>query len=243
MTGAVGVKSHEVHFVRTGEVLHKRIRFHHTSEAIAVEEALVALGRYGGVPSLVVRYGCDLWLEYVQGEVLDPHAAGQELLPRFFGELYRRGCRMAAISTTGVPVRLRKDIEFLQRTGYLKPAVCRRLFEKADELEPEQVWLGFEYIDPLPKNFIVRDAMIVGIDVEALRPDTLLGVGPAKAFLRWYREPVADFLVRLGREGAPDISGQLEYADLYFRCMYAKEKTFQRKTHLAPPSSFERFLA
>jgi hypothetical protein len=243
MSGAIGVKSHEVHFVRTGVGIHKRIRFLHASEAIAVERALVLLGKYAGVPALVVRYGTELWLEYVHGEVLDPLAAGSDLLPHFFAELYRRGSRTIETASSGIPAQLREDIEFLQQTGYLEPAVCRRLLERAVELEPERVWLGFEYIDPLPKNFIVRDGMIVGVDVEALKPDTLLGVGPAKAFLRWYREPARDFLERLGRAGAPDISEQLEYAELCFRCTYAKQKAFQRKTHLAPPSSFDRFLA
>lgn len=242
LTGAVGVKSHEVHFVRTGDEIHKRVRFHHAGEAMAVEKALSRFGSFEGLPALVVRYGTEVWVEYVHGEMLDPRSASLDLLPRFFAQLYQRGNRRLALAATTFPLRLKDDLAYLDRVGYLSRDVCRRLAERAEAIEPAEVWTGFEYIDPLPKNFVVRNGVLVGVDIEALQPEALLGIGPAKAFLRWYAYPVADFLSRLAEAGAPDISGQLEYAELCFRCTYAKQKTFQRKTHLAPPSSFDRFL-
>ncbi len=243
LTGAVGVKSHEVHFVRTGDEIHKRVRFHHAAEAIAVEQALSSFGNWDGLPALVVRYGAELWVEYVHGSLLDPREAPADLLPRFFAEMYRRGSRLVPLRSTTVPHRLQEDIAYLARTGYLSQEVCRGLADRAGAIEPAEAWLGFEYVDPLPKNFVLRGGNLVGVDVEALQPASLLGIGPAKAFLRWYDHPVADFLARLTEAGAPDLSAQFEYAELCFRCAYAKQKTFQRKTHLAPPSSFDRFLA
>lgn len=243
LTGAVGVKSHDVHFVRTGDEIHKRVRFRHAAEAMAVEKALAGFGSWEGFPALVVRYGNELWVEYVHGPMLEPRATAPDLLPRFFAGLYRRGSRRVGLRSTTIPLRLEDDLAYLARTGYLSRDICRGLAARAREIEPAEVWTGFEYIDPLPKNFVVRGGALVGVDVEAILPDALLGIGPAKAFLRWYDGSPGDFLERLVAAGAPDISGQLEYAELCFLCTYAKQKTFQRKTHLAPPSSFHRFLA
>ena len=99
-----------------------------------------------------------------------------------------------------------------------------------------------DFVDPVPKNFVIRNDLLVGIDVEALKPDILLGTGPAKARLRWL-DSTGDVLTRRLRDaGSPDLSSQFDYAELCFRCSYARQKVLQRKAHLAPASIFDVYL-
>lgn len=112
----------------------------------------------------------------------------------------------------------------------------------AASFEPATLLLGFDFIDPVPKNFVVRNDRLVGVDAEALRTETLLGTGPAKALLRWLRIPADELVMRLRTAGSPDLTSQFAYANLCFRCSYARQKYLQRKSHLAPASIFAAYL-
>lgn len=242
-SGASSIKSHEVHFLQLEGHTRKRVRFQHATEAMSVERTLEEFGRNLAVPACIFRQGSELWLEYVHGPLLDPRLAGSPtLVVDFFAELYRRNCREVKLASTTFPSRLERDVRFLAEAGILSSAATHQLLQRAAALQPETAWVGFDYIDPLPKNFVVRDGSLVGVDVEALQPGRLLGTGPAKAFLRWLSVVPAEFLRSLREAGAPDLEQQFEYVDLCFRCAYAKQKSFQRKMHLAPASIFDRFL-
>jgi hypothetical protein len=243
LAGVVGVKTHDVHFMEMGGRTWKRIRFQSVSEAAAAEASLERIGPSKHFPVAVIRYGNELWLDYVEGAILDPQQHDSDsLLPEFFGDLYRRGSRSVAIHDTPLPARLQRDLQFLGEIGVLGAGIVTKLLERATSLQPDLIWIGFDYIDPLPKNFVVRVDHLVGVDIEALQDSLPLGTGPAKALLRWCRQPREDLLDRLRDAGAPDLRGQLEYVELLFRSAYAKQKCFQRKTHLAPPAIFDRFL-
>ncbi len=243
LTGAVGVKTHEVHFVRVEGKLLKRIRFEKEGEAQAVEYALAAFGPSGDLPAFLRRDGREVWLEYVEGPPLDPAKHdGALLIIEFYSALYSGEVRRLDTAATPYPERLKDDLRWLESSSVLAASVTASIARHAASFEPSQLLLGFDFIDPVPKNFVIRDDRLVGVDAEALQTETLLGTGPAKALLRWLDIPGDEMLTRLRDSGGPDLSSQFAYANLCFRCSYARQKHLQRKSHLAPASIFESYL-
>jgi hypothetical protein len=241
--GAAGVKTHEVHFVRVAGDLLKRIRFETEGEAAGVEGSLLALGRSARLPAIVRRDGRELWLEYVDGPSLDPKKHdGLSLLPGFYASLYGAAVRRCPVDASPYPARLKDDLLWLESSRTLPASATASLARLAATLEPREILLGVDFVDPVPKNFVIRSGLLVGIDVEALKPDTLLGTGPAKARLRWLDATGEALTRRLHEAGTPDLSPQFDYAELCFRCSYARQKVLQRKAHLAPPSIFDLYL-
>jgi hypothetical protein len=240
--GAAGVKTHEVHFLQHDGVTRKRVRFHDAAEATAVERILEEFGVSPAIPACIFRDGREIWLEYVDGPLLDPRTDCRALMSKFFSEIYRAKCHQVEVAATAFPARVERDLRFLADERILSCAAARHLSRRAVALQPKTAWIGFDYIDPLPKNFVVRDGVLVGVDVEALQSGLMIGTGTAKAFLRWFSVPRSAFLESLSEAGVPDLHEQFEYVDLCFRSAYAKQKSFQRKRHLAPPSIFDRFL-
>jgi hypothetical protein len=242
--GAAGVKTHEVHFVRVDGTLLKRIRFETEDEAVGVESSLLSLGQSAHVPAIVRRDGRELWLEYIDGPPLDPRKHdGLPLLLGFYSSLYAGAGRSCSVDASPYPARLKDDLLWLESSGMLPASATASLARRAAAVEPRQVLLGVDFIDPVPKNFVIRGERLFGIDVEALKPDTLLGTGPAKALLRWLDSTSDEMTSRLHLGGSPDLAAQFDYAELCFRCSYARQKVLQRKAHLAPPSMFDRYLS
>ena len=241
--GAAGVKTHEVHFVRVDGELRKRVRFETEDESVGVEAALAGFGSSASLPAVIRRDGRELWLEYVDGPGLDPSKHdGLSLLLGFYASLYAGAVRSCRVDASPYPARLKDDLHWLESSGVLPVSATASLARRAAVLEPEQVLLGVDFVDPVPKNFVIRGGLLVGVDVEALKPDTLLGTGPAKAMLRWLNVTGDEMTRGLHQAGSPDITSQFEYAELCFRCSYARQKVMQRKAHLAPPSIFDRYL-
>ena len=241
--GAAGVKTHEVHFVRVDGELRKRVRFETEDESVGVADALESLGSSVSLPAVIRRDGRELWLEYVDGPALDPKKHdGLALLLGFYASLYGVAVRSCAVDASPYPARLKDDLHWLETSGVLPASATAALARRAATIEPRKVFLGVDFVDPVPKNFVIRGGLLVGVDVEALKPDTLLGTGPAKAMLRWLNV-TGDAMTRgLHQAGSPDLSAQFEYAELCVRCSYARQKVVQRKAHLAPPSIFDRYL-
>jgi hypothetical protein len=243
LKGAAGVKTHEVHFVRVDGTLLKRIRFEKDGDALAVESALFDFGASAGLPAVVRRDGRELWLEYVEGPGLDPAKHdGAFLLTQFYASLYAGSVRSLPVDASPYPERLKDDLHWLQAARVLSPSAAASIARRADAVEPGHVLVGFDFIDPVPKNFVIRGNRLVGVDVEAFRTDTLLGTGPAKALLRWLDMTGDEMTRRLRELGTPDLTSQFDYAELCFRCSYARQKHLQRKAHLAPPSIFDPYL-
>jgi hypothetical protein len=243
LKGAAGVKTHEVHFVRVDGTLLKRIRFEKDGDAVAVESALVDFGSSAGLPAVVRRDGRELWLEYVEGPGLDPgRHDGALLVTEFYATLYAGAVQTLRVDASPYPERLKDDLRWLVSSRVIAASAASAIARRAAAVEPRQVLLGFDFIDPVPKNFVIRGKRLVGVDVEAFRPNTLLGTGPAKALFRWLDMSGDEMTRRLRDCGTPDLSSQFEYAELCFRCSYARQKHLQRKAHLAPPSIFDPYL-
>lgn len=242
MFGAA-VKSHTVHLVTIGGRRYKRVTFNQASEAVRVQHHLERVASLPGVPEPVYRHEDKVWVKFVEGGVLDPsrpeHADG---VIAFFADLYRHEPYLAELSSTPIHRRLLADLDFLVDVDALPAPRGRALKDAAQRLRPDRVWMGFEYIDPLPKNFVLVAHRPVAIDVEALQADRMLGIGLAKARLRWLRIERAVLLETLTTRGAPDLEPQLEYAALSFLAAYSKQMVFRGRRRDIRVGDFERLL-
>lgn len=242
MFGAA-VKSHTVHLVTIGGRRYKRVTFSHASEAVRVEHCLDRVASLPGFPEPVYRHEDKVWVKFVEGETLDPsrpeHVHG---VIAFFADLYRHGSYPVELSSTPIHRRLLADLEFLVEVGALSGPRGGALADAAQRLRPDRAWMGFEYIDPLPKNFVLVSRGPVAIDVEALQADRMLGIGLAKAQQRWLRIERAELLEALAGRGAPDLEPQLEYAALSFLAAYAKQMVFRGRRRDIRAGDFERLL-
>ena len=115
--------------------------------------------------------------------------------------------------------------------------------ESALPLAPDQVWVGFDYTDPVLKNFVAAadDGRICAIDVESLEADQLIGFGVAKALLRWM-EPDRDvFLAHLAATRCPNFQPHFDFVELSFLAWYTKLMVLEEKWTRIELSHFDRF--
>lgn len=237
------VKTHRVHWVTIGGVRYKRVTFSHASEAMRVAHTLERVAPLSRLPAPVYQHERRVWFKFVEGEPLEAsrpeHVEG---VIGVFADLYRHVPRRVAVQDTLIHQRLLADLEFLREVGVLTPRLGAAMMNAAGELCPQYVRLGFEYIDPLPRNFIVARNGVWAIDVEALYADSLLGIGPAKARLRWLDIQTETLLEMLSRHGAPDLRAQLDYAALSQLAAYSKQEVFRGRRRSVRGEDFERLL-
>jgi len=242
MRGAA-VKSHRVDTTHIAGRRYKRVIFKHASEAVRVADNLERVAPLGRFPALVHRHESCLWVNYLEGVTLDPRHAGHgEGLVEFFAALYRFAPYRVKLADTPIHQRLLADLDFLEDVAVLPVSLARRLAETAEDMRPVHAWMGFDYLDPLARNFIVTDTKAVAIDVEALEADRLLGMGLAKARLRWLDVERGRLLQWLAGRGAPDIGPQLDYAALSFLAAYSRQQVFRGKRRRIDPGDVERLL-
>lgn len=237
-------KRHTVHIVRIGKRRFKQVRFAHASEAKRVEHNLRQVKSLARFPEFVYRRDSTVWVTFFDGERLDSTRPGHvDGLIAFFADLYRLRPRLVETAETGIHDQLLEDLSFLGAVGQLSEATVENLTQTAGRLMPSRVWVGFEYIDALRKNFVVIDDRPVGIDIESLHADQLLGIGIAKARHRWLELPDESLPARLAALGAPDLRAQYAYASLSFLASYAKQDVFRGKAGRVRSGHFERLVA
>ena len=111
------------------------------------------------------------------------------------------------------------------------------------DLIPEQVWVGFEYTDPVLKNFILRtdNGRICVVDVDGLAGNQLLGIGVAKACVRWLAHYQSLFFSSFTQQGAPDIQKYFSFVELYFLAKWMKRAFLEHAWKVIDSTLFERF--
>jgi hypothetical protein len=242
MMGAA-VKSHVVHITRIGGRRYKRVTFRYASEAARVESNLEQVASLSRFPRLVYRHEGSVWVEYLEGRTLDRGSPEcREEVIALFADLYRHGSYSVQLAATSTHRRLLADLDFLREVGVLSAQLGASLADAAEELRPARAWMGFEYLDPLARNFIVVPTGMVAIDIEALHAGQLLGIGLAKARLRWLEVDRASLLASLAGLGAPDIGPQYDYAALSFLAGYAKQNVFRGRGRKVGARDFEALL-
>lgn len=237
------VHRHRVERLRIGDATFKRVRFGDSGRAEVAARALAIFEGTGAVPRLYERFDDELLVEFVEGERLariDP--AGADALARFYATIHAPDRRTVATAESGVPERLARDLDFLVVTGVIDTTHGGALRDAAERLAPTELTLGWDYTDGVAKNFVWRDdATLVGVDVEALQPDALIGIGLAKVLARGDAETRARLIETFDRESGLDLEKALPFVELCGEVRWLKRRVL--KGSAIEPDRLERFTA
>jgi hypothetical protein len=118
------------------------------------------------------------------------------------------------------------------------------LLEVSQRVQPEALWVGFDYTDSVLKNFISAedDGRVCAIDVESIAADELIGISFAKASERWLGPWRDEYLEHLNRPGVPDFRPYLPFVELYFLGHWMQRAFFEKKWRFVNAELFDRFL-
>jgi hypothetical protein len=237
-------KTHQVHLADLNGERYKRVRFAHADEAEQLASALRRLRDTSLFPELVHAQDSDLWLRYVEGRPPRPRsAADSRAVVDFFVRLYARTAHRTASVPPELADRLDSDLLFIAEAGVLSHADASALRELGKRLAPARIWMGMDYIDPVPKNFIINSTGAVGIDIEALMEAQPLGQGLAKLLLRWPGPclPASEVLARCATAGI-DLREHFTWTQLVFLAAYTRQKVLQRKPRHIDRAALLRLL-
>jgi hypothetical protein len=239
-------KSQLLYYVDVNGRRYKRIVLRDSALARRIEGSLERFGETQLFPRLITTYEHEVWVDFIDGDpITGADESSVRKLAEFYAGVYAREPRLVALADTPFAMRLRSDLRFLAEVGVLDAHAGKGLLAAAEGLAPEQVWLGFDYTDPVRKNFVVakESARICAVDVESLECDQLLGFGLGKAFARWLEPQRELFLECLADSDAPDLSQNLPYAELCFLAFWTKMGFLEQKWRYVDVSHFERFLS
>jgi hypothetical protein len=241
-------RSQRVSLVEIGGRRYKRVVFGDSGEARRAADALSHFGSERIYPGVILLRENELLLEYVEGRALSqlPAVDGAVLegLADVFAALYRRGPRLLPLGQTPFAHALDTDLRFLADVGVLTPEAHRRLEQAAAREAPRQAWVGWDCTDAILKNFVLEQGGRVRcVDAESLCPDQLLGVGVAKAALRWLGPRREPFLELLAKRDVPDFRAYLPFVELCFAAFWLKSSFLERKHRFVDPRLLDRFLA
>jgi len=244
LVGGVG-KGQAVYFVDYRGQRYKRIVFGDSRQAELVATALNTVVAVDAFPQLVLWHEREIWVEFVAGRKIDVSDTDDiASLANFFARLYQDAPTLAA--ATDLDRRLQTDLWFLERAEVLSANELRALQVTAQRLRPEQVLRGFDYTDPVAKNFIVAGGGAVGglkaIDVESLQMQQALGTGIAKAALHWPGFDAQSFVDQVVAAGAPDFRAQYAYVELCLLSGWTKRKLLTGKRRYVQPERFKKFM-
>jgi hypothetical protein len=242
--GGVFGKRQQAYFLTLHGHRFKRLVLGDAWQAERIERELERFEGESGFPPLVHRHENELLLRYVDGRPFDAaDPADREALARFYAMLYRKNPRRAAATELPFTARLDRDLRFLADAGVLDQSDRPALKARAASLQPEQVWIGFDYVDPVAKNFVRTDTGMVAVDVESLVSDEALGTGIAKARVHWLADTeTRAFLNAIMAAGGPDLGAQLPWVELCFLAGWTKRKVLQGKHRFVQPSLLRRFI-
>ncbi len=236
-------KSQKVSVVVINGQRFKRVILRDSYLAARIEHALEQFGPSLHVPGFVIRYEHEVWVDFVDGEV--PGEVNEGLvreIAAFYAHIYSKAPRTTPAAGSVWLTRLHRDLRFLERVGVLPAAMHAGIVQGIDTMTPAKFWVGFDYNDPVVKNFVVSaNGVVCGIEVESLVEDQLLGLGVAKALMRWMDPYRAVFLEAFAATDAPDFIPYLEFVELSHLAAYTKLMFVERKWANVDPARFDRF--
>ena len=239
-------KSQQLRIVTVNGVRYKRLVLHDAYLAAEIERNLEAFGPSPRLPQLVTRFENEVWLEFVPGETLT-HADDGVLaeVAAFYSELYSRTTGTVSTAETVLPQRLERDLEFLRETRVISTEAWRDLSATAERIAPRKISIGFEYTDPVLKNFVLpaSGGPLCAVDVESLVQDRPLGAGIAKASVYWLTPAQRDRMLEQIDATLPQLRAQLPFVELCFLARWTKTKFLTGKPKLAHEQRFEAFRA
>lgn len=237
-------KAKGIHFVTVNGHRFKRLILCDSFLATEIEQHLEGFIESGYFPPLVARYEHEIWLEYVEGiPIRSVDEALVLKVAEFYATVYGKNPILLNTKQSPFPGRLLEDLRFLHQINVLTQESYGDLQTVVPGLIPEQVWVGYEYTDPVLKNFIFRtdNGRICVIDVDGLAGNQLLGVGVAKACVRWLRPHRSLFFSSLAERGAPNIQKYFSFVELYFLAKWMKRAFLEHDWKVIDSTLFERF--
>lgn len=239
------VKRQRVYLVTIGERRFKRTLFGDAAKALRVAETLQAFSLPGIISPFVSQYADEVWVEFLDGDLVtaaEPGLAG-ELAP-VLARLYAHEARKVPQAERGADLEVLANLGFLRDVGVLDSGLHARLVAHTQASTPEEVWLGWDYGDLLPKNLVRdREGVLRFVDVESIHRDYLIGLGLAKASLRWLGDQRGAFLGALAAAGAPPVGEYLPFLEMHVLARLTKRAVLQDKPRHIDPGAFRRLLA
>lgn len=226
--GAGQPKAHQVDLVEVDGRQLKRVIFDSSATAAAVVHALRASAPIGRFPRVLMHEGRQVRVEFVPGPLAQAGRDEHELLA-FFVDLYAMPARQVSLTESNLVEALAKDLGFLVAQGLIGRSLAERLKAAGQSVSPPSILTGFDYIDPVLKNFVICQGRAIAVDIEALMLDQPLGTGLAKARLRWMRSMPGSVLDAICSNGGPDLRAQYPLVELAFLSSYFRQKIIQRK--------------
>ncbi len=237
-------KAKGIHFIEVNGHRFKRLLLCDSFLATEIEQYLEAFNGSGHFPPLVGRYEHEIWLDYVEGvPVSTIDESFVKKIAEFYATVYGKHPVLLEIQQSPFPARVLQDLCFLHQVNVLSQDCYRDLQMAAQHLMPEKVWVGYEYTDPVLKNFILREdnKQICVVDVDGLAGKQLMGIGVAKACVRWLG-PYRDlFFLELTHHGAPDFQKYFSFVELCFLAKWMKRAFLEHDWKVIDSNHFERF--
>jgi len=222
---------------------YKRVVLPDSYQAQRVAASLAEFAADRIYPRVIFARERELWVEYVEGRAIrsvDVHLVGQ--MARLLARINQRKARRVPTAETPFLGALQIDLCFLRDVGVLDAGVYRALEERTQQIAPAALWVGYDCTDAILKNFVLdRDGRLVGVDVESLGVDQLIGSGAAKACTRWLGAHRDSFLARMRAAGAPDFQAYLPFVELCFLAFWTKASLLEGKHRYVDAALFERF--
>ncbi|MDH5587350.1 MAG: hypothetical protein OEZ05_12035, partial [Nitrospirota bacterium] len=164
-------------------------------------------------------------------------------IAEFYATVYGKAPRLVNASQSPYPSRLFQDLRFLRQINVLTLDLYRDLQKTGEAIIPEEVWVGYDYTDPVLKNFLLRQDTnhICVVDVDGLAESQLLGIGVAKACVRWLGPYQDLFFSSLAKQGAPDIQKYFSFVELCFLAKWMKRAFLEHDWKVIDSTLFERF--
>ena len=237
-------KDKNIHFVTVNGQRYKRLILCDSYLASEIEQSLDCFASSGFFPPLLTRYEREIWLEFIEGQSI--RSVNEPLVLQiadFYATIYRMNPVLVKTTEWSHHGRLLNDLRFLYQIGVFTQASYQDLHSTAVALTPDQVWIGYDYTDPVLKNFILRpeDGRLCVIDVDGLACQQLIGTGVAKACVRWLGSYRAAFFSSLANQQVPNFQQYFDFIELCFLAKWTKRAFFERDWKVINPVLFERF--
>jgi hypothetical protein len=245
LLGRRWVKQQRVFLVEAGGLKLKRIEMLDSARAAAKEDMLVQLAATGIAPKLVARHHRDLWLEFIDGERVDP---ADPRLPDDFAKLlsalYGSGATVTAPRGIYAPDAVERDLALLVKAGALPVETAEKVGALLPTVVPSTLWIGLDHTDLLARNMLRRrDGSLCLIDIESIVSGEAVGTGFAKACIRWIdpaRERYVDAVRR--RSEIPGFLTYLPYLEIRFLASWSKRSLLLGKEKLLEPRLIDAWI-
>lgn len=237
-------RSHTLSFVTINGHRFKRLILPDSYHASKIEQNLESFAQSAFFPPFVARYEHEIWVEFIDGsriQTVDERVVRK--VADFYASIYARRSWQVDIDDCPFLHRLYQDLRFLNHVGVLTDRCHQDLSKTVEQLTPQKVWVGFDYTDPVLKNFVISRAegQLCAVDIEGLADNQLIGMGVAKAEVRWLGSFRAVFFEHLNRSDVPDFQSYFPFVELCFLAKWTKRNFFERKRKKIDPALFNRF--